>query len=547
LAEQFVPSSLHDSSRPPGGPDDGRVESDQGNGAGGESGAWASVSQSIWQAPAATELSFMRLHGAAQSQADVDKIKGEVEQSAHDPQQALLDATKNNRVVGIGDIHGPLGPHMALLAEEMPRLRAAGVTHLAVEIPAIFQKQIDSWQPADKAFLHDRLKDKDSIIDVIDSAKKAGVAVVGVDEFYNANGEMLASRDRTMAKNIEKILQDPQAKVAFFAGGEHLQDGFRTDSFGPSAVDLLRHKNIPVSTFFQQLSSSEDALMPIARDLTSSVSVSKADVPSIGPLKTAAGTTYDKWDNVIFYPIHDRMQGVEAELKQFGKDPGSELKQAVAANKVLLLGEMTQAEPEQIVSPQRALIGGLMPELKKAGLSDLAIDIPPGYQKSLDDFSKSGQLSGPLPDGYDRADFKAVLDAARASGLKLHAIGLQNEILTPPAEIIEKLTAASAAIADSDAKAKVLVWCREEKIAHFRDDQGQSVDVVSRLKDRGVSSEAYAGFTQDFTDWTLGLVTGVTPRPLTFDPAKTSLLRDVSNTMGMPMQMFDNVIVYPSP
>ncbi|MBU6455185.1 MAG: hypothetical protein KGS72_25670 [Cyanobacteria bacterium REEB67] len=119
--------------------------------------------------------------------------------------------------------------------------------------------------------------------------------------------------------------------------------------------------------------------------------------------------------------------------------------------------------------------------------------------------------------------------------------------MTPPADIIEKLTSASAEIANSDAKAKVLVLCREEKIAHFKDEQGQSVDVVSRLKSRGVSSEAYAGFSQDFTDWTLGLVTGVTPRPLTFDPAKTSLLRDVPNTVGMPMKMFDNVIVYPSP
>ncbi|MBU6455184.1 MAG: hypothetical protein KGS72_25665 [Cyanobacteria bacterium REEB67] len=364
MAEQFTSASLPDLSRPGRGPEEGRPEADHESSTGGESGAWASVSQSLWQAPATSELSFMQRQGAAQPQADIDKIKGEIERGAHDPEQSLLDAAKNNRVVGIGDIHGPLGPHMALLAEEMPKLKAAGVTHLAVEIPAIFQQHIDSWQPADKAFLRDRLKDKDSIIDVIDSAKKAGVAVVGVDEFYNANGEMLASRDRTMAKNIEKILQDPQAKVAFFAGGEHLQDGFRTDSFGPSAVDLLRHKNIPVSTFFQQLSSSEDSLMPIARDLTASVSINKADVPSIASLKTAAKTTYDKWDNVIFYPIHDHMQGVEAELKQVGKDPGGELTRAVAANKVLLLGEMTQAEPEQLRSPQRALVSDLMPDLK---------------------------------------------------------------------------------------------------------------------------------------------------------------------------------------
>ena len=436
---------------------------------------------------------------------------------------------------------------MTFFAEEMPKFKQNGVTHLAVEIPQAYQSHVDQWTAADQAFLRDRLKDKSSIINVIDAAKKAGIKVACVDELYGANGEMLASRDRTMAKNIGDILTDPKAKVAFFAGAEHLQNGYRLDSYGPSAVDWLRQKQVPVATFLQQISSSEDALMPIARDLKSAVSVNKADVSTIGGLKNSAGTTYDKWDNVIFYPPHYKMEGAEAELKQFGKDPKADLIDAVTHKSVVLLGEMSQAEPEVAASPHRAFMASAMPDLKQAGLTDLAVDLPPAYQQTLDQFSKTGNWSGPLPDSYDHDDFKAVLASAQKAGIKLHAVGLPNESLANMQQIIEGLTTSAADIASANPQNKVMVWCREEKIANFKDDQNQTVSVATQLASKGVSARAFASFSQDFTDTSLGLVTGVTAKPASFDPNQTKLLKEVPNTFGLSMDRFDNVIVYPSP
>ncbi|MBS1992877.1 MAG: hypothetical protein JSS83_20310 [Cyanobacteria bacterium SZAS LIN-3] len=498
-------------------------------------------------AATAADTAFMTAQGAVRSDAEIVNIKTQIAAGAQDPEAALLAATRSSRVVGFGDIHGPLGPHMTLLAEEMPKLQKAGMTHLAVEIPAVYQSHIDQWTPADQEFLRVRLKDKSSLINVIDAAKKAGVTVVGVDELYGANGEKLASRDQIMARNIQKILKDENAKVGFFVGAEHLQNGFRQDSFGPSAVELLRKQQVPVTTFLQQLSSSEDSLMPIARDLKTAVSVAKGDVPAIGGLKNSAGTTYDKWDNTVFYPPHYKMEAVEAELRQFGKDPAAALTDAVASNKVVVLGEMTQAEPEEQVSAHRTFMTQQMPALKKAGLTDLAVDMPSSYQKAVDEFNRSGIWSGPLPDSYDKDDFKQMLDAARGAGIKLHAVGIQNESLATMEQIIDGLTDSVGNIAGSSPDAKVLLWCREEKMANFKDDQNRNVSVASKLMDRHTSVQAFAAFNQDFTDTSLGLVTEITPRPLTFDPSKTRLLGEVPNTYGLQMNRFDNVIVYPSP
>jgi len=113
-------------------------------------------------------------------------------------------------------------------------------------------------------------------------------------------------------------------------------------------------------------------------------------------------------------------------------------------------------------------------------------------------------------------------------------------------QIIDGLRDKTAEVAASSPNARVLLWCREEKMANFQ-DVGGSVSLASKLAEKGVSARAFASFTQDFTDPSLGLVTEIAPKPLTFDPAKTRLLGEVPNSYGLQMNRIDNVIVYPSP
>lgn len=477
---------------------------------------------------------------------DVSQAKQQIKAEGRPPEEALLEATRQNRVVGIGDIHGPLGPQLSFLAEEMPKLKGSGVTHLAVEIPTTYQKYIDDWSAADQAFLRSRLKDKSSLINVIEQAKQSGVKVVGVDDLYGEGGEKLASRDRTMAKNIMAILDDPTAKVTFFVGAEHLQDGTRQDSFGPSTAELLRRKGVSIPTFYPQISSAQDALMPIARSLVAPLNIDRAHYGDIGKLSVASGVGYSKWDNVMLFPPHYKMEGVEAELKQFGKDPKDELKDAVANNKAVLLGEMPRPVPEQESDPHRKFIKDTLKDLKAQGLTDLAIDIPPAYAARLQQTSKDDEI-GPLPGTYDHDDFKAIINEARMNGIRLRAIGNMNESIMATKDVLDDIAKKTQQIANENPNNKVLVWCSEEKVAKFKDDQGNEVSIGKILTDAGIKTTTYAGFTQDFTDWSLGLVTEITPEPTSIDPSKTKLLREVPNTESMQMDRFEHVIIYPSP
>jgi len=470
----------------------------------------------------------------------MDKARRQTLASGSNPQDALVKAAQANRIIGVGDIHGPLGQQTAALAQQMPELKKAGITDLALEIPERFQNHIDRWNSNDQEFLRQRLKDKSALINLIDSAKAAGVKVSAVDEFYTADGEKLSSRDRRMANNIAKILSDENSKVAFFVGAEHLQNGVRQDSFAPSAAELLRQKNYAIPTFYPQIASAQDALMPVARSLSTPLNLNRANYGEIASLKNAAGTTYDKWDNVVIYPPHYKMETVEAELEQFGKNPAEQLEAAIGKNKVVLLGEMSQAVPEdEKKSAHRQFMLAALPHLKQAGLTDIAVDMPKNYQSALDD------KTSPLPGSYDQKDFRAVMAEATRLGLKLHAIGENNESLLNLKEVIDGIARSAEQLASSGNNTKLLVWCREEKVAKFQDGD-QEVSLAASLSARNISAKTFASFSQDFTEPTLGLVTEIVPKALSFDPSQTKHLREVPNTFGMQMDRFENVIVYPS-
>ena len=502
---------------------------------------------SVWANSGVTdaEFNFMINRGAVQAPEDIAGIKKQITAAGRDPGKNFVEAARENRVIGIGDNHGPLGQHMALLSEQLDNLKKAGVTHLAIEIPAQFQDRINRWQPDDREFIRTRLKDGSGIIEVINAAKKADIRVVGIDEFYVDYGQRLASRDRTMAKGVEEILEDPQAKVLMFTGAEHLQRGNRADSFGPSAVELLHQKNISIKTFFPQIASAEDSLMPVARDLIAPVSVDGVDATLMNNLKTSAGTTYGHWDSVVFYPPQYKLDGVKEELKINAHPVKSELIDAVQNNSVIAVGEMTAVESASKLHPHRELMREVLPELKNAGLTDMALDLPPDYQPVLDQFSVSGNLNAVLPGRLDGDDFKKILCAARDSGVKLHAVGATNENLLTMQQLIDGLVRETKQLITNQRGRKVLLWAPEEKLSNFQDVNGALVSVSSELSKQGIAAKTFAEFSQDYTQPSLGLATGLVAQPLVFKPINTARLKEVVNTSNMPMARFDNIILYP--
>lgn len=497
------------------------------------------------------ELDFMQSNGGVHDAAEAKAIKAEIETVGSDPEQALLKAAETHRVLGFADMHVRQGPYFQLLIDELPKLREKGVTDLAVEIPQIWQPKIETWTDEDRDFLKRKLVDGSSLLNVIDEAKKLGINVTAVDEYYQGPGDMILSRDRTMANKIIDILKNPDAKICYLVGAEHLADGMRRNSSRPTTAQILQDNQVSISTFYQQLPSLPDGLMISTRDLAAPKAVNTSEAPNLGEVKTAAPTLppYKKWNNVIFYPPHYKMESADAELNKFGTSPKESLEEAVQHNQVLLLGEMSKGISEFKQDRHRQLIASIIPSLKRAGLTDLALDIPKQYQKQLDKYSRrelrEGFLDLPEPfGGYGAESFRPVLRAALHAHLKLHAVGQEYTANTPMQSLLDGLSDETANISKQGKKTKTLLWTGDEFVAKFY-SQGREISVANELKDKGVTATAFADFSPTQDKVSPGIISSLLPEPTVVKPSATKYLREVVNNRSMQMDRFDNVIIYP--
>jgi hypothetical protein len=530
------------------------LETDGDDARAGSSGWTQAAAQHIWQHDKATpaEVKFMTERGGVSGSQEADSVKAQMARTAVDPEAALVKAVQDNRVVGFADMHVRQGAYFQFLIDEMPKLKAAGVTDIALEMPKTWQKDINDWTPEGQKEMNSRLTDGQSLLDVVDAAKKAGLTVSAVDEYYTGPGDNIFSRDKTMADNIEQILQDLNKKVLYFVGAEHLSIGFRRATTIPTTAQRLRDDNVSVDTFYQQIPSLPDGMVKSTRDLTRPVSVDTKEADLLGAVRTTGfgQPPYGNFDNVIFYPLHYKMNNCEAELKQFGAAPTTALKTAVEDNRVVLLGEMKRADPEHPESQHRKLFSQMMPELKKSGLTDVALNIPARYQGQLDQYVKSGLPAGPLDlpaplGGWENENFKPVLEAAISSGLKLHAIGEDITASTPVQHVIDGLAANLESLSKNNDGGKTLLWSEELFVAKFRPGPSE-ISISHTLKNDGIATTTIADFSQDFDKFSPGQVSQLLKKPVVVKPELTSHLKTIVNNQYMQMDRFDQVIVYPS-
>ena len=517
-------------------------------------GNWvAGAAQSIWKHEKATpgELRFMASNGGINEPAKVDAIKAQIADKAQDPENALVDAAKANRVVGFADLHIRRGAYFQFLIDEMPKLKEAGITDVAVEMPQPWQRALDGWTDVGQAQMLPQLTDGQSLLDVVDAAKNAGLKVTAVDEYYASteNGENSPTRDRAMADNIEQILQDKDKKVLYFVGAEHLASGNRRATMTPTTVQRLRDDNYSVGTFYQQLPSFPDGMIRSAKDLNRPISVDTKDADLLAPVRTVGfgQPPYGSFDNVIFYPAHYKMENCESELKQSGAVPPNALKADLETNRVILLGENKRLNPENGLSEHRKLFSQIMPELQKSGLTDFALNVPARYQSQLDDYAnkKSGANSLDLPQPYDGSDFKAVLDAAIESGVKLHAIGQDIRTATSMKAVLDGLSNNLETISNNNNGGKTLFWGDDMFVAKFFSGI-EEVSVGRSLNDAGIATKSVADFSQDFDKFSPSAITQLIDQPVLLKPEQTPALRTILNNERMQMDRFDRVIVYPS-
>lgn len=109
---------------------------------------------------------------------------------------------------------------------------------------------------------------------------------------------------------------------------------------------------------------------------------------------------------------------VLGDINKFGEDPKQAVTDLVRNNRVVGLGE-SHVSPND----QREFNAHIMPELKKAGATHLAIEAPANSQPALDEYMRTGKLDPKdLPPLLRDQDYLNQLEAARTSGLKIVAV-----------------------------------------------------------------------------------------------------------------------------
>jgi hypothetical protein len=107
-----------------------------------------------------------------------------------------------------------------------------------------------------------------------------------------------------------------------------------------------------------------------------------------------------------------------SEINQYGAEPALTARTLMEKNRVLAMGE-THESP----NPQRELGTEIMPDLKKAGATHLAIEAPERIQPALDEYMRTGKLDAKeLPPLLRDKDYLDMLEAARKSGMKIVAV-----------------------------------------------------------------------------------------------------------------------------
>lgn len=241
---------------------------------------------------------------------DKEKLKAkpyldEINKAGEDPTKHLSDAMRKSRVLMIGEQHSLDGPMHKFGAEAMKDLRAAGATHLAVEIP---QSQLDKYNKSrDLKDLPEAYQTND-FGKMMDNARSSDMKVIGID---NGTGDVNAAaaqeRDNFMAKQIKQILDsNKDNKVVYWSGMMHGAD--TTSGAYRSTADILRSQKVAITTTMEQSSATpSDDLTYYAKHLDKPTAISTKKTPLIAGtevprLGNDVQERYGMWDSVLIFP-----------------------------------------------------------------------------------------------------------------------------------------------------------------------------------------------------------------------------------------------------
>lgn len=263
----------------------------------------------------------------------IDALKAELTKIGRDPKDAIMDAVKNNRVVGLGETHSAVNGLREDGRALIPEFVKNGVTHMAVEIDKSLQPKLDEFlagkitrEEFKESFSPGSAKidTQDSWFDMLKEAHKAGLKIVAVDDVppeaktkpnAELNDDVRDHRDKKMAENVSAILKsDAKAKAVFWVGSDHLGTG-KSKTAGQLLKDEWGSKG-GVATFGSRLEQGPpnaeiEKLLP---GMQRSVAIDMSKAKEVMQPKSVA------YDQVLLYPAKHVLKQMEEKLGADSKE-----------------------------------------------------------------------------------------------------------------------------------------------------------------------------------------------------------------------------------
>ncbi|MEW6282675.1 MAG: ChaN family lipoprotein [Candidatus Eremiobacterota bacterium] len=228
-----------------------------------------------------------------------------------DPDETLVQAMKNHRILGFGERHDGNMPERKHLLSLLPGLRASGATHLALEMDAKYQPALDRFERTgvlDLTEMPEFVREWTDYQQVLQEAHQLGLRLLAVDDHSGSqegdshDGGTQPSwtvRDDHMALSLQDVLaQDPDHKVVFWVGHEHLSDAVQG-----STAWRLRERGVDVFTTRATDPSLPTRLALVVEDSRVPLGIARSTAGQISAI--LAGSKHDLYgdtDLLVTYP-----------------------------------------------------------------------------------------------------------------------------------------------------------------------------------------------------------------------------------------------------
>jgi len=246
------------------------------------------------------EMKGMIGHRMVLSSDEIVQIRRAVNIHLEDPNVILKNAMARTRLVAV------LSSESACGGAVISALREGGATHLAMNLPKIFQPALDHYQATgNKAVLTELLKHRGfkHPLSLLETALMCGVKLVAVGDQQLYEGERKVASVESVAIDVSNILdQAPIHRVVLWAGQAYLTRS-HDKKVCLSAVDYLALNHNVFCVHNGNYFIDGGPLRKVIFDLQCPGALSTGKTRLIDNLSSGVeGCRYGDWDAVLLHP-----------------------------------------------------------------------------------------------------------------------------------------------------------------------------------------------------------------------------------------------------